>query len=582
MAPVTLTITDTLELPSVTYSQAWGDGHIVTYNGLTYDFQAVGDYTLAQSRIPNDTFDIEMELEPYYTGASVTTIHQVAITLGTDTATFAWNRTGAGSDDPVWIDHAGVAFTLGQTLTLAGGTITEVSPDVFKVDWNTGETMTVTNGGAYINIVDGVPPGDLSGGVAGLQGEGEGAANDLQLSDGTVLQQPVSTSELYGEYLQSWEAPSTNFDGPAPPYTGPVDPLTLADLPANVVAQAAAVVAAAGITNPAIAQAAELDYLATGDQSFIVSAAAAQQQAKTITTTVNQVTANTPTAAAIGVMANAPRVTAASSGATTVTFTAYLTSDQSTPTDVHYTVFDAGAGFFGASAFGGTLPSGDVTIAAGTESTTFQVAVPATALGNMPNENLQVQVSSGPGNATALPVFAPTAQTEIDNDQPVPGNPAIPELSELSGGGTLTFNAGTNTYTLDLGTLLQGSQQSTIEIALDNMATPPADSLDGSFTTPLGSGFGVTGASLPGPIAAGDSYTGLQFTVNTAALGPNTMTLDFDPTDINDSGYSKSLAPITLDVVDTIVLPAAAAINRRRRSCSPMFALAPRKASLSA
>jgi hypothetical protein len=46
------------------YSQARGDVHILTYNGLNYDFQATGDFVLAQSRVPGDNFQIQMELEP--------------------------------------------------------------------------------------------------------------------------------------------------------------------------------------------------------------------------------------------------------------------------------------------------------------------------------------------------------------------------------------------------------------------------------------------------------------------------------------------------------------------------------------
>src|SRR5262249_3370141 len=181
---------------------------------------------------------------------------------------------------------------------------------------------------------------------------------------------------------------------------------------------------------------------------------AAQQQASSIVTTLNETAPSSPPAPAIGVMANATSIMEAAGEARTVTFTAYVTSDQTTATDVHYTVVAAGPGFLNAAAFGGVLPSGDVTIAAGTESAAIQISLPPRALGNVPSENLQVEVSSGAANATPLAVFAPTAQTEIINNQPEPGNLAVPKLSELSGGGILTFDATTNTYTLNLGTLI--------------------------------------------------------------------------------------------------------------------------------
>ena len=176
LPPITLTIADTLELPGMIYSQAWGDVHIITYNGLKYDFQASGDYVLAQSRIPGDNFQIQLELEPWFAGASVTTIHQVAIALGADRVTFDWSRANT-----VLVDGATPSgLAIGTPLTLAGGTITEISPSMFKVDWATGETMTVSQGssfvGSFINVTDGIPGNAGPGAYAGLQGEDAGHA----------------------------------------------------------------------------------------------------------------------------------------------------------------------------------------------------------------------------------------------------------------------------------------------------------------------------------------------------------------------------------------------------------------------
>ena len=558
---ITLTIADTLELPGITYSEAWGDVHIVTYNGLTYNFQAEGEFTLAKSKLPGNSFDIQMRLEPWSTGSSVTVIRQVAIQLDSDSVTFDWTRT-----DPVWVD--GTPSVIGQAqpeLTLSGGTVTEVSPDLFKVNWNTGETMTVTNAGSYINIIDGVPPGDLAGGVAGLQGEAEGASNDFQLAGGTVLPQPLSSSTLYGEYANSWrvsQATSLFNYGPGQntsTFTDtnfPADNVTLADLPASVVSEAASMATAAGITDPGIAQAAELDYLATGDPSFIASAETVQQNV-VATSASATVTQSTPPAPAIGVSAVAQSVTEAATDVTPVTFTAYLTGAEPADTVVDYTVVAAGAGYLGAGVFGGTLPSGQVTITQGQTTAPITIDVPEGALGTVPSENLQLQVS----DAAGIPVFAPAAQTEILNDQPEPGSPAIPELSELSGGGTLTFDPQTNTYTLNLGTLTQNSAQVQITIGVINTATAPADSLGGAFTAPLGNGFLVIGDDLSAPIAAGHSYDGLSFTVQTGTPGTNSVTLSLDPKDVNDSGYSSTLPPITLKIEDMVAGSAQVAIN---------------------
>jgi hypothetical protein len=552
LTPITLTITDTLELPGMVYSQAWGDVHIITYNGLTYNFQDTGDFVLAESRIPGDDFEIQMALAPPFPGDSVTTIHAVAIALGADRVTFDWSRAST-----VLVDGGTTTLSMADpTLTLTGGTVTEISPSVYKVDWNTGETMTLTDG-SYINIIDGIPGNASPGAYGGLQGENEGTQNDFQLADGQILPQPLTTAELYGEYADSWAVTQATslFDTPVVAPSAPADPLTLADLPTAVVTHAAQLVAAAGITDPGIAQAAELDYIATGNPNFITASADIQQQI-TSTTPAN-VAPSTPATAAVGVEATATSVVESSSGSTAVTFTAYLTATETTDTTIDYAVVTPSAGFLGASAFGGTLPSGSVTIAAGQTTTQFTIEVPQGALGTDPSDILQVQVS----DPDSIPVFAPTAQTEIVNNQPEPGNPAQPILAEITGNGTLTFDAATDTYTLNFGGLTEGNALQAAQLAIVNAATIPADNLAGTFTAPTGTGFFITGNSLSSPLAPEQSYQGLYVTVNASVTGTHTMTMTFDPSDVNDSGYSAALSPITLDIVDSVTAPAVPQIN---------------------
>ena len=78
----------------------------------------------------------------------------------------------------------------------------------------------------YINIIDGIPGNVGPGAYAGLQGEDEGQSNDIQLADGTVLPQPVTSAELYGEYANSWAVSSATslFDGAdsCPPARPPI------------------------------------------------------------------------------------------------------------------------------------------------------------------------------------------------------------------------------------------------------------------------------------------------------------------------------------------------------------------------
>jgi hypothetical protein len=210
-------------------------------------------------------------------------------------------------------------------------------------------------------------------------------------------------------------------------------------------------------------------------------------------------------------------------------------------------------GDLGASAFGGTLPSGEVTIPAGQTGSQFTVDVPAGALGNQPSAILEVQITD-PNN----PIFASTAQTTIINGTPTAGTPAVAQLALLTNIGTFTQNG--NDYTLNLGTVVQGEALPALQFALVNAASAPADSLSGTFSE-SGVGFAVSGSSLPTAVAAGQSYNGLQVTMETGVLGANQETITFNPEDTNASGYSASLPTLTLTITDTASAPAVATIN---------------------
>ena len=559
LAPITLTVSDNVVGPSMVFSQAWGDVHIITYNGLEYDFQEVGEFTLAKSRITGDSFDIQLRLQQWYSNATVSVITQVAVSLGTDRVTFDSTRANV-------VDVDGVASTLSASnpvITLNGGTLNYISSNVFQVKWTTGEEATITDAGKYLNVSDGIPL-SLPNSVGGLQGEDAGQANDFQLPDGTVLPQPLTYDQLHQEYADGWRVSqaASLFDYPAGEGTAnftdrnfPADVVPLSSLPSSMVTGAASLAAAAGITDPGIAQAAEEDYLATGDTSFIASSAAVQQQ---VASTTIFTPTNIPAPAALaGVSAVAASVPEAASGATNVSFNVFLTAAQSTDTAVNYTVVDGGAGTLGAAAFGGTLPSGTVTVPAGQTSANLTIAVPQNALGASPDETLQVQLLP----TASTQIYESTATTTLTNPTPEPGSPAVPVLTDLSHPGALIATSPT-AYTLNIGGLSQGQAFTAEQLAVENAAGSSADALNGSFDAPLGSGFTVVGDALRNaPLAGGQSYSGLYVAAATMTLAANTETLVFHPVNTNASGYSQALPAITLTIQDSVTAPANAGLN---------------------
>src|SRR6202034_4395162 len=84
---VTLTVTGTIvpmplpPPPSMPTATAWGDVHLTTFDGLYYNFQAVGEFTLAKSTVAGDSFNVQIRTAQYG-GSSVSVMEQVAAGVG--------------------------------------------------------------------------------------------------------------------------------------------------------------------------------------------------------------------------------------------------------------------------------------------------------------------------------------------------------------------------------------------------------------------------------------------------------------------------------------------------------------------
>ena len=274
-----------------------------------------------------------------------------------------------------------------------GGQLKRLSSDTYQITWNTGEVLTVKNEGSYLDLKVGLGSNNTPGSVIGLLGPDLGQSQDFQLPNGTVLPQPLTSTELYG-FANFWRVPQqlSLFDYPPGEDTSnftdlgyPTAPILLADFPAFVQAQAAAAVAAAGITDPGAAAAAAFDYIASGGDVRVLTAD--QQLFQGLGTTSADVTPTAPAGPLLGVIAETSEVPVANAGPTAVTFDVYLTAAASTDTTVDYAVIAPDAGDLDAAAFGGTLPTGVVTIAAGDTRGQFTIEIPQGALGAAPEGN---------------------------------------------------------------------------------------------------------------------------------------------------------------------------------------------------
>jgi hypothetical protein len=377
------------------------------------------------------------------------------------------------------------------------------------------------------------------------------------LADGTVLPQPMDSATLYGAFANAWRVTGATslMDYLAGQTTGtytdknfPADSVNVNNLPAAILQVAQQEVIQAGITDPNQQQAAIIDLLVTGDPTALLNDLNVNQTG--VVTYAAVINTPPPPVPALGVSAAAANVTEVAGGLTTVTYSAYLTSATGTDTVIDWAVTAPDATFLGASAFGGALPSGFVVIHAGQTSANFTVTLPDGVLGATPSGNLQVTISSTNGD----PVFGRTAQTEVDNYQPVEGNPAIPQLTLLSGSGT--YSGSNGVYTLDLGTLVAGQGSLQDRFQLSNVALAPSDFLAGTISD-SGTGFTVYGDQPLTPLSAGASYQGLVLQTDSSHLGTHTETIVINPVDQNVTGFSAILPSQTITVTETVIAGAA-------------------------
>jgi hypothetical protein len=167
-----------------------------------------------------------------------------AAQVGSDIVTF-----GIGRDSMVWVngkpDTALTAATPVQTLD--GGTLTWLSDTSFQLDWTTGQSVAVADRDPYLD--SSVTLGSATGGVEGLLGIADGnTADDFQLPNGTVLQQPLSDQVIGDTLGGAWSVTAANSllagdamaTSAADPTIAPVTAATLGTEPAQFVHASAA------------------------------------------------------------------------------------------------------------------------------------------------------------------------------------------------------------------------------------------------------------------------------------------------------------------------------------------------------
>src|SRR5262249_9394074 len=121
--------------------------HIFDADGQFYDFNAVGEFELALSTKSGDSFELQARLEPWQNSQAGSVVTQLGAAVGDDRVTFDVHRSST-----VWIDGSPSTLTPTQPVVLPGGKLEQLSANTYQITWNTGESITVTNNGSYLDV----------------------------------------------------------------------------------------------------------------------------------------------------------------------------------------------------------------------------------------------------------------------------------------------------------------------------------------------------------------------------------------------------------------------------------------------
>ena len=370
-------------IPEGIEADVFGDPHIVTLDGLGYDFQAVGDYILVETVLPGDEnpFQVQVRFEPLPGSDLVSVTTRMAVNIG-DTVV----EINALGPDTLLI--GGVAVTPEQLALLALDADGDGTADVFFDEAlseftiilnDLNEALKIKNMDGVLNVCvflsDDADAGHANN-VRGLMGNANGDTTDdlmLRTEPFTVFTDPTF-DELYVTYADSWRVQTderlfTDDEGTGNfPDNFPAAKITIDDLPPAVLAAAEAAVDEAGITDPIIRESAILDFALTGDGDFVQGALglAADPEVEVDVTDAPDLPLT------IGVTPLETTVSEDDGNPNTVGFTFYRIGDTSGDLTIAYAI----GGDVDADDFvPGTALTGSVVIADGTSSATLGLGV---------------------------------------------------------------------------------------------------------------------------------------------------------------------------------------------------------------
>ena len=251
-----------------------GDTHLRTFSGLFYDFQASGDFTLAEVAPGFEVQTRQVSGAPTWPDATVN--KAVAARFGKTQVAICLAPLGTDQVTRVFVDGKPTPVGDGQTLELAEGAGgLRRQGNVYLMAGETGDSVHATvnsySGTTWIDVNVGL--GRWPSAARGLIANVNGNVNQIATRDNFVLTNPFNFDELYHRFANSWRVSaeasmlSVCDAGKAIERGTPQRLFFANDLEAGVREKARAVCTAAGVKEGPLLEACTLDVAVIGQDA---------------------------------------------------------------------------------------------------------------------------------------------------------------------------------------------------------------------------------------------------------------------------------------------------------------------------
>ena len=175
-----------------------GDTHLTTFSGLHYDFQASGDFVLAEVEPHLVVQTRQVSGAPVWPNATVN--HAVAARVGKTRVALCL------APARLIVDGKTTELSDGGSLSLPDDVDVTRRGDVYFITGPDGRSVQAEVNATWINVSVGLGRWPFK--VRGLLGNANGKVNEIQISDGAVLTNPFPFQDLYHRYADSWRVPA--------------------------------------------------------------------------------------------------------------------------------------------------------------------------------------------------------------------------------------------------------------------------------------------------------------------------------------------------------------------------------------